>query len=272
MDLLTGLILAALVSLALIVVDLFIVLRYTVWAARAFPRWVDFLPLLALALIIASVFTAMYATIYIIIVSALLYLASLVLFLTTLRRLFRRTQHRVVPAAHWRIPKAIGALVCAALVLLSTMRLAELGGFVAAYIPSITALMQAPVCADLRAGSWSHGFAGLVAQLKSDYPFTTHKGIDWDALAAEFAPRIAAAEAQQNANAYERTLREFAARLHDPHVGVTSDDEALKLAKVGDSYGLTLLPLDDGRLVVSALTADDPAIMTGVTVGAEIVS
>jgi carboxyl-terminal processing protease len=271
-NLISGLILATLVSLALIVVDLIIVLRYTVWAARTFPRWVDFLPLLALALIVASVFTATQATIFVIIVSAPLYLATLALFLATLVRLFRRTQNRQVPAARWRLPKAIGALACAGLVLLSTLRLADLGSFVVSYIPSITTLMQAPAGADLRAASWSHSFAGLVAQLKNDYPFTKYKGINWDALAAEFAPRIATAETQQDAQAYEHALREFAARLHDPHVGVTSDDDALKLAEVGGSYGLTLLPLDDGRLVVSALVADGPASRAGVVVGAEIVS
>ena len=75
---------------------------------------------------------------------------------------------------------------------------------------------------------------------------------------SQFAPRIAEAEARHDTRAYYRTLRAFAWRISDGHVGLEGDDQGLREAEVGGSYGLDLVRLDDGRLVVSGLTAGGP--------------
>ena len=46
---------AILTSLLLIAVDLFLTLRYTVWARRPLPRWTRFLPGLAFGLMIVQI-------------------------------------------------------------------------------------------------------------------------------------------------------------------------------------------------------------------------
>ena len=43
--------------------------------------------------------------------------------------------------------------------------------------------------------SWTQAFEQLHARISRRYPFTEWKGIDWDALYAQTAPRIAEAEA-----------------------------------------------------------------------------
>ena len=51
-----------------------------------------------------------------------------------------------------------------------------------------------PQMADFRELTWAGGFAELHAKLQREYAFTGWKHIDWPALYAEFAPRIARAQ------------------------------------------------------------------------------
>jgi carboxyl-terminal processing protease len=270
MNIYSGLWLGVMLGIALVALDVSIVLRYTVLARRAMPRWVDFLPTLALLTLVGNVFAGLALNPLMILFMLPMYLATIAIFLATLARALRR--NRPVPAARLRMPKAVGALLCAALVLISTVRQTEMYAYTFTFADRFDMFMREPSEIDLSERSWSEAFGGLIEKLKVEYPFSAWKRIDWDALYAEFAPRIADAEARHDSKAYYRALREFAWRIPDGHVGIDGDDQGLAQAEVGGSYGLTLLPLDDGRLVVRDVTANGPAAQAGMQIGAEIVA
>jgi carboxyl-terminal processing protease len=266
----SGLWLGVALGLILVVLDVAIVLRYTVLARRAMPRWVDFLPTVALAAMFGGLFAGLALDPLMILFMLPLYLATIVLFLGTLARALRR--NRPVPAARFRMPKAASALLCLALMLISVVRQTEMYAYTFTFADRFDMFMREPSQIDLSERSWSAAFGGLIERLKIEYPFGAWKRTDWAALQAEFAPRIADAEAKGDTRAYYHALREFAWRLRDGHVGIEGDDQGLAPAEVGGSYGLALLPLDDGRLVASDLTANGPAAQAGVRIGAEIVA
>ncbi|NTU85731.1 MAG: hypothetical protein HGA45_41455 [Chloroflexales bacterium] len=271
MDLSTPLLLFGAIGTLLVTLNVFTVLRYTLLARHDLPRWADFVPALALVAMLAHANVGLGMDILMILLALPLYLATIVLFLATLVRVFQRRGDRRAPAARFRWLKAAGALVCAALVLLSAVRQTEMYGYTWGNLARYAVLSQPPHGADLSDQSWSQAFVGLVAKLKAEYPFTAHKGIDWDTRYAAFAPRIAAAEQAHDAKAYYHALREFAWSINDPHVDLEGDDGGLAEAEVGGSFGLTLLPLDDGRLAVSGVAGGDPA-RAGMRPGAEIVA
>ena len=267
---------ATLLSIALLAVDTAIVLRHTVWANRALPRWVGFLPALAFLLLVGHAIANIIFNPIFVLMSMPIYLATLLLVVAGIASgiagLIRRRVKRPPPARRLYLPSAALSLLCAALLLFGVFRLTQTYGFALSIAPRITALENAPGGADFSESTWSEGFEGLIETLKAEYPYTDHKQLDWDALSAEFAPRIADAQAQGDTEAYYRALREFAWRIPDAHIGLEGDDGGLKQADVGGSYGLTLLQLDDGRVVVSDITADGPAAQAGMTPGTEITS
>jgi carboxyl-terminal processing protease len=120
--------------------------------------------------------------------------------------------------------------------------------------------------------SWTTAFDVLCAKLAAEYPFTERKGVDWTALHARFGPRIRAAEAAKDDRAYYRALRAFAWSVPDGHVDLRGDDRGLKDEEVGGGYGLGLVELDDGRVMVGRVDPDGPAGRGGVRVGAEVLA
>jgi carboxyl-terminal processing protease len=269
---------ATLTSLLLIALDLFILLRHTLWAAHTLPRWTRFLPALAFVMVVAQIAANMAFNFAFVIMSLPIYLATLMIVFSSIvagsvwlvRRALKRPRPQSLPRLS--LPKVALSLVCTALLLLGGVRLAQTYAYAGSIASRIALIEGAPGGADFSNRSWSQAFAGLTETLKAQYPFTAWKRIDWDARYAEFAPRISEAEARHDTKAYYRVLREFAWRIPDGHVGIEGDDQGLAAAEVGGSYGLTLLRLDDGRLVVSGLIADGPAAQAGIQIGAEIVA
>jgi hypothetical protein len=269
---------ATLTSFMLIAADLASVLRSTVWAKRPLPRWINFLPVLALALMVAQITANIAFNFAFVLMSVPIYLATLVLAGAALVRgsvwvihsACKRT--KVAAPPRFSLAQAILTVLCAALVLLGALRLVQTYAYASSIAGRIALIEGTPGGADFSQRSWSQAFAGLIETLDAQYPFTARKRIDWDALKAEFAPRIAEAEAQHDTRAYYRTLREFAWRISDGHVGLEGDDQGLREDEVGGSYGLDLARLDNGRLVVRALTTGGPAAQAGINIGAEIVA
>jgi carboxyl-terminal processing protease len=257
-------------ALAILAIDLLVMLRYTVWAKRAMPRLVAFLPALAMVFVTAHWMLGISVTEVITLMSLPLYVATLVLCVATAPRAFRRNPP--APAARFRFLKAAGVVVCAAMMAFSTSRVLEVYAFMVAMAPRLALLEADTSVTDLSQRAWPDAFEGLVDRLRVEYPFTSHKRIDWDALETEFAPRIAAAAAIGDDKACYRVLREFAWRIPDGHVGLDGDDYGLRQSEVGGSYGVTLARIDDGRLLASSVSEGGAAARAGIRVGAELVS
>lgn len=119
--------------------------------------------------------------------------------------------------------------------------------------------------------SYAAAFDALVDQLEREYAFTEYKGIDWDALRAELRPRFAEAEADKDALAYRRALRDLAWSIPDGHVSGPFVQEDFRDAVLG-GIGLAIQELDDGRAITTLLVPNSPAAEAGIQDGAEIIA
>jgi len=127
--------------------------------------------------------------------------------------------------------------------------------------------------ADYRNLSWSHAFIDLNALMKERYAFTAWRSVDFDALNATYAPRIAAAETSGDRAAYYRAIREYLYAIPDGHVLVVAEsggDFGAKYADIGGGYGLSLVQLDTGNVVVGHVANGSAAEKAGIRYGDEV--
>ncbi|MBI3117408.1 MAG: hypothetical protein HYZ00_01900 [Candidatus Hydrogenedentes bacterium] len=124
---------------------------------------------------------------------------------------------------------------------------------------------------DLTQMTWTEAFGAMHERLASEYAYTDWKQIDWPALEAVIGPQIADAEAARDRDAYYRALRRYVAAVRDAHVTLTKD-ETLREEAIGGGFGLTPVPLNDGRLMAHGLAQAGPAAEAGMKPGAEILS
>ncbi|WP_261597235.1 S41 family peptidase [Methanoculleus formosensis] len=138
------------------------------------------------------------------------------------------------------------------------------------YAPIMANLTEAP---DLSNMTWNDAFRETCAYMKERYAFTEWRGVDWDALYATYAPKIAQAEENRDSAAYYRTLREFVYAIPDGHVLVLSpDDFGAKHADIGGGYGLAVARLDSGEVIVTYVANGSDAERAGIRFGDEVIS
>jgi C-terminal processing protease CtpA/Prc len=122
--------------------------------------------------------------------------------------------------------------------------------------------------------SYTEAFAALLEIGRNEYAYNEDKQIDWDALEAEFMPRFAEAEANEDAEAYLFAMYDFASSIPDGHVGFGSNSstvlEDAEQERIGGGLGLAIRELTDGRILVNFILEDGPAAEAGIEVGAEI--
>jgi len=110
--------------------------------------------------------------------------------------------------------------------------------------------------------------------MRREYSFTALKGIDFDALYDEYAPRFAQAEANNDSVAYQFALRDYILEFPDGHVGpnifpLTQQEFVLE---TDSSPGISIRELDDERVIVSYLVENSPADAEGMVLGTEIIA
>jgi C-terminal processing protease CtpA/Prc len=122
--------------------------------------------------------------------------------------------------------------------------------------------------------SYTEAFDAMLDMLRKRYAFTELKGIDWDALAAEFRPRFEEAEANQDDAAYYRAFFDFTLAIPDGHTGSNALDYIFDefLTATGGGLGMAIRDLDDGRVVVNFVLPDGPAAQAGINLRTEILT
>lgn len=128
----------------------------------------------------------------------------------------------------------------------------------------------APVGEDFGALTWVDAFDRLHAKMAAEYAFTAWKGIEWPALYARYAPRIAAAQTADDRTAYYLTLRDYVHELRDGHVSIDNDAQLLAAA-AGGGFGLIVSRLDSGKVAATWVKPGGPADLAGIAVGSRIV-
>ena len=120
---------------------------------------------------------------------------------------------------------------------------------------------------------YAAAFDAMLDLFRREYAYTDLYALDWDALHASYRPRFAAAEADEDTDAYALAMRDFIWEIPDGHVGMPFD-------LLGDLFrddtdggvGLALTELDDGRVVAGYVLPGGPAAEAGMEVGAEILA
>jgi C-terminal processing protease CtpA/Prc len=123
--------------------------------------------------------------------------------------------------------------------------------------------------------SFSEAFDSMFAKVRVEYAFNGIEGKqpDWDALYAELAPQVEAAEKTKDGKAFFQALREFTYAFRDGHVSVSGEryrDTIWQPASGG--YGLSIRELDNGQVIAAFVLPRGPADMAGIQAGAAIVA
>jgi C-terminal processing protease CtpA/Prc len=111
-------------------------------------------------------------------------------------------------------------------------------------------------------------FDAMFEKVSAEYPFTVEKGVDWQALYAEFKPQVEAA--RNNAEFYE-VLKAFTLAIPDAHIGISFDSNVFYEC-CGGSVGLVLKELTDGRVIVTEVISGSTGQREGIQPGAEIIA
>lgn len=124
--------------------------------------------------------------------------------------------------------------------------------------------------------SYSEAFLKMVDFLRKEYAFNgiAGKEPDWDKLTADLLPRIKAAEAAKDAEAYYVALLDFTLSFKDGHVQLDGDKNAQAYLnqQLAYGYGFAIRELDDGRAIVVFVTRNGSAQAAGIEVGAELLT
>ena len=117
--------------------------------------------------------------------------------------------------------------------------------------------------------SYEQAFDNLYQKASTEYPFTEDKNIDWQSLYDQYAPQIAQAN---NDTEFFWALKEFSLEIPDGHIGVSFNDMVAQIfyENYGGSFGMMLVELSDGRVLVQEILSDYPAEQAGLEVGTEI--
>jgi carboxyl-terminal processing protease len=216
---------------------------------QGLPRWLDFAPAALVALALVQIAVDGFQ-VYMIIT----YVVVVLLFLLTFRRIIRPG----LPVKASRLRTVLA-----------------LAGALLGIVSLILGVWSAPMATmaageDLSRDSWTVAFDRMNGILAQRYAFGEWKQMDWGALHAEYAPRIAAAEGANDQEAYYLVLREYSFSIPDGHVIFSGGPEGLWQERIGGGYGLALIELDDGDVIAHVLQEGGPAEKAGMAWGAEI--
>ncbi|MFL7792113.1 MAG: S41 family peptidase [Anaerolineae bacterium] len=135
--------------------------------------------------------------------------------------------------------------------------------------PKIDLLEGDSAIADYSDMDYEEAFDALLEQMSQEYAFTEEKGLDWDNLYDEFAPRAARARDEDD---FYVVIRDFAREIPDGHISVSGGPMLRRFyAECSGGFGLVLAELSDGRVLVTQVLPDLPGERANIQVGAEIV-
>ena len=134
--------------------------------------------------------------------------------------------------------------------------------------PEITLNEGVVAVNDFTEMDYAAAFTALFEKVSREYPFTEEKGIDWEALKAEYNPRF---EEASNEEDFYKALKDFTMKIQDGHVNITLNADIF-YEEYGGSFGMMVSQLSDGRVIVTDILVDSPADNAGIQIGTEIVT
>jgi C-terminal processing protease CtpA/Prc len=124
---------------------------------------------------------------------------------------------------------------------------------------------------DYSAQGMVESFRSLLAELRLIYAFPDEKGIDFDALEAEYLPLIEDAERADDQTAFTLAMYRFALEFDDGHTA-SQIPSGYVASVIGGRLGFRVKPADSGETIVIGVTDGMPADDAGIEPGATIVA
>ncbi|HNX17493.1 MAG TPA: S41 family peptidase [Methanoregula sp.] len=123
--------------------------------------------------------------------------------------------------------------------------------------------------ADYRNLSWTDAFIALNNLMKERYAFTEWRSVDFDALNRTWEPVVADAEKRQDKAAYLRAVKGYLFSIPDGHANMLSEsgDFGAKDADIGGGFGIALVKIDSGDVIVSYVANGCAAEKAGIMPG-----
>jgi C-terminal processing protease CtpA/Prc len=122
--------------------------------------------------------------------------------------------------------------------------------------------------------SYTDAFDRMFEIVRREYAFNGIEGKapNWDALHAGIRPRVEQAQKDRDPQAYYLALRDFTWAFRDGHVSLGGGEiQAALFSKATEGgYGFAIRELDNGRVIVSYVTARGSAAGAGIQVGAQV--
>jgi len=236
------------------VLQLFLLIWYALPVTRRSPRWIDWVPSGGVVVAAASVLSGDTS-----LLALAFYLLTAILFLSTIKRLFRKNSLLVAPK------RTLYKAVRIALGLLGVL-------FLGLAIQSAGELRYSPE-SDFSRMSYSDAFIQLNERLSAEYPFGEWKRIDWNGLRERYQPLFEQAEQTKDRDLYNKTLRHYLAEMRDGHIRIVNDkvyDSPVYNKEGGGGFGISTIRLDNGRVLVTLVLEGSPADKAGIRVGTEI--
>ena len=123
--------------------------------------------------------------------------------------------------------------------------------------------------------SYTDSFERALDALEKEYVLNRWKGIDYDLLREEYMPRVEEAERKNDELSYAAVVTELCYRFYDTHVypyfKPNLADEIRRFSASND-YGLSMIQLNDGRVISIFVEPDGEAYQAGIRNGTVILS
>jgi len=236
------------------VLQLFLLIWYAVPVTRRSARWIDWVPGAGIVVAAASVVSGDTS-----LLPLAFYLLTVILFLSTLKRLFRRNPLLTAPK------RTLYKAVRIALSLLGVL-------FLGLAVQSAGELRYNPE-SDFSRMSYSDAFVQLNERLSIEYPFGEWKRIDWDGLRERYEPLFEQAEQTKDPDIYNKALRQYLAEMRDGHIRIVNDkvyDSPVYKKEGGGGFGISTIRLDNGRVLATLVLKGSPGDQAGIRAGTEI--
>jgi C-terminal processing protease CtpA/Prc len=122
---------------------------------------------------------------------------------------------------------------------------------------------------DFSSQGFVDAFDSLIEELRPGYAFTEIKNIDFDALVAKYRPIIEQAETDNNFDAFQDAIYEFALEFHDGHTS-SAPSSSFVSDRIGGRLGMRIQKDDAGDNIVVGVADGLPAADAGIKPGAVV--
>lgn len=169
-------------------------------------------------------------------------------------------------------PLMLGVYLGSVLMLAGFLKDSKIIRRIVSVISAVAVFTALPLCSDnenYRGIDFVADFNSALGDMKEHYVLAEHKNIDWDALYEKYLPKFEAANKSRDEVENYIAWLEFCSEFKDGHVCFAPDEYETVTEKAydrvfGNDYGLSLMTLDDGRIVAVNVEEESEAALAGI--------